>query len=169
MDKTFLLKSSTFTDITPCNPLKVFRCFGETCRLHLQAVLDTCFHAGSLFALFFDPDDADDMFPPERRLTFNGLHGVISQKIEAFITTALRISNPTKAFPLLFVLAQFVSCNVKNDLYSFLGYVIIRMSLNRISFNRLQYNSVRKKKRGKTQETMEWQVLNQESEQTQLL
>jgi hypothetical protein len=27
-------------------------------------------------------------------LTFNGLHGVISQKIEFFITTAVRTSNP---------------------------------------------------------------------------
>jgi hypothetical protein len=28
-------------------------------------------------------------------LTFNGLHGVISQKTELFITTAVRTSNPT--------------------------------------------------------------------------
>jgi hypothetical protein len=28
--------------------------------------------------------------PPKRRLTFNRLHGVISQKIELFITTAVR-------------------------------------------------------------------------------
>jgi hypothetical protein len=33
--------------------------------------------------------------PPKRRLTFNGLHGVISQKTEPFITTALRTSNTT--------------------------------------------------------------------------
>jgi hypothetical protein len=32
--------------------------------------------------------------PPKRRLTFNGLHGVISHKIELFITTAVRTSNP---------------------------------------------------------------------------
>jgi hypothetical protein len=30
-------------------------------------------------------------YPPKRRLTFNGLHGVISQKIELFITTAYEI------------------------------------------------------------------------------
>jgi hypothetical protein len=29
-------------------------------------------------------------------LTFNGLHGVISQKIELSITTAVRTSNPTE-------------------------------------------------------------------------
>jgi hypothetical protein len=33
--------------------------------------------------------------PPKLRLTFNGLHGVISQKIVLFITTAVRTSNPT--------------------------------------------------------------------------
>jgi hypothetical protein len=34
-------------------------------------------------------------FPLKRRLTFKGLHGVISQEIELFITTAVRTSNPT--------------------------------------------------------------------------
>jgi hypothetical protein len=33
--------------------------------------------------------------PQKRRLTFNRLHGVISQKIELFITTAVRTSGPT--------------------------------------------------------------------------
>jgi hypothetical protein len=33
--------------------------------------------------------------PPKRWLAFNGLHSVISQKIELFITTALRTSNST--------------------------------------------------------------------------
>jgi hypothetical protein len=33
--------------------------------------------------------------PPKHRLTFNGLHGVISQKIELFIITAMKTSNPT--------------------------------------------------------------------------
>jgi hypothetical protein len=33
--------------------------------------------------------------PPKRRLTFNGLHGVISRKAELFITTGVRTSNPT--------------------------------------------------------------------------
>jgi hypothetical protein len=32
--------------------------------------------------------------PPKRWLTFKGLHGVISQMTEAFITTAVRTSNP---------------------------------------------------------------------------
>jgi hypothetical protein len=34
-------------------------------------------------------------FPPKLRLAFNGLQGVISQKIERFIITALSTSNPT--------------------------------------------------------------------------
>jgi hypothetical protein len=35
-------------------------------------------------------------FPPTRRLSLNGLHGVISQKMILFITTAVKTSNPTK-------------------------------------------------------------------------
>jgi hypothetical protein len=31
--------------------------------------------------------------PPKRRLTFNRLHGVISQKTELFITTGVRTTN----------------------------------------------------------------------------
>jgi hypothetical protein len=37
-------------------------------------------------------------FSPKRRLNFNGLDSVISQKIELFITTAVRISYPTYVF-----------------------------------------------------------------------
>jgi hypothetical protein len=33
------------------------------------------------------------IFPPKRQLIFNGLHGVISQKILIFVTTAVRPSN----------------------------------------------------------------------------
>jgi hypothetical protein len=32
--------------------------------------------------------------PPKRRWTLKGLHGVISQKMVFFITTAVRTSNP---------------------------------------------------------------------------
>jgi hypothetical protein len=39
--------------------------------------------------------------PPKRRLTFNGLHCVISQKIALFITTTVRTSNPTSTCHLL--------------------------------------------------------------------
>jgi hypothetical protein len=55
--------------------------------------LAACLHAGILLGLFY-PEDWTDV-PPKRRLTSNGLHGVISQTT-LFITTAVRISNPTK-------------------------------------------------------------------------
>jgi hypothetical protein len=32
-----VMKSSISRDIMPCNPLKVYRRFGRTCRLHLQS------------------------------------------------------------------------------------------------------------------------------------
>jgi hypothetical protein len=62
------VKSSAFWDITPCSQLKVNRRFGW--RRHA---------------------------PRKRRLIFNGLHGVITQKIELFISTAVRSSNPTNS------------------------------------------------------------------------
>jgi hypothetical protein len=53
----------------------------------------------------FDLEDGGDVFllNAERRLIFNELHGVISQKIEPFITTAVRASHPTY-FPLVWKL-----------------------------------------------------------------
>jgi hypothetical protein len=38
-------------------------------------------------------EEGGDVFYPKRRLTINGLHGVISQNIVLFITTAVRTSN----------------------------------------------------------------------------
>jgi hypothetical protein len=65
-----VMKRTIFWDITPCSPLKVNQRLGRTCRLHLQgrriskarALLATCFHAGFLLGLFFDPEDGGDMF-----------------------------------------------------------------------------------------------------------
>jgi hypothetical protein len=37
---------------------------------------------------------------PKSELTFNGAHGVISQKTELLITTAVRTSNPATTFDL---------------------------------------------------------------------
>jgi hypothetical protein len=42
----------------------------------------------------FDREDGGDV-PPKRRLTLNGLQGVISQKIVLFTTTTVSTSNPT--------------------------------------------------------------------------
>jgi hypothetical protein len=47
----------------------------------VYALPATCFHAGFLLGLFFDPEDGGDMFLRNVRMTFNGLHGVISQNM----------------------------------------------------------------------------------------
>jgi hypothetical protein len=39
----------------------------------------TCFHTGTLIGLVFDPEDEGDV-APKRRLTFNGIYGLISEK-----------------------------------------------------------------------------------------
>jgi hypothetical protein len=62
-----VVKSSVFWDVMPC-----------------RALLATCFHAGFFLGLFFDPEDGWYV-PPKRQFAFNGLHGIISQKIELFI------------------------------------------------------------------------------------
>jgi hypothetical protein len=46
-----------------------------------RALLAACFHADFVLGLFFDPEDGDDMFLRNVCCLFNGLHGVISQKI----------------------------------------------------------------------------------------
>jgi hypothetical protein len=64
------MKSYIFWDITLCSPLKASR------------------RKGFLLGLFFDPEEGEDM-SSETSLTFNGIHGVISQKIELFKTHAV--------------------------------------------------------------------------------
>jgi hypothetical protein len=73
---------SIFWDITPCSPLKIKGRFGGTRCLHLQARIIS--QAGFFLGLLVDPEDGGDIFPPKRPLTFNGLHGVMSQMIEFF-------------------------------------------------------------------------------------
>jgi hypothetical protein len=49
-----------FWDIMPRGLLKVNQYFGETYRPDLQKA--TCFHAGFLHSLLFDPEDGGDKF-----------------------------------------------------------------------------------------------------------
>jgi hypothetical protein len=73
-----------FWDIMPCSLLKVNRRFGGTYRFHLKGLkisqARNQLEAGS---------EQRRNVPPNRRLTSNGLHGVIFQKMEIFITTVL--------------------------------------------------------------------------------
>jgi hypothetical protein len=57
-------------------------------------LLATCFHAGFLLGLFFDSEDGGDMFLRNIGYLSTGLHGVISLKLELFISTAVRTSGP---------------------------------------------------------------------------
>jgi hypothetical protein len=86
------MKSNVFWDITPCSPLSINRRFGGTS----PPAGATCFRAGFLLNLFFGTWRRRRYVPPKRQLTLNGLHGLISQKIVLFITTAVRTSNPTQ-------------------------------------------------------------------------
>jgi hypothetical protein len=42
-------------------------------------------------------------------MSFNGLHGVISQKVELFITTGVTTSNPTSVFSSSTYLCTFIA------------------------------------------------------------
>jgi hypothetical protein len=99
-----LLKSYICWAITPRSPLKVNEHSRRTHGLHfrpcrwrrhisLKRLFASCFHAGLFLGLFFNPGDRGDMFLWNiGRLSM----GVISQKIELFIITAVRTSNPTQ-------------------------------------------------------------------------
>jgi hypothetical protein len=83
--KTFSLKIPIFWDIMPCSPSKVNVGFRGIFRLYLQDRRTSQAR-----------NQRESRRQAERRLIFNGLHGVVSQKNEVFITTAVRTSNPTK-------------------------------------------------------------------------
>jgi hypothetical protein len=101
-----LQKISVLWDITTCNQLNVNRRFGEKHRLRLQDRRISQVRnqkAGSkqipfLARLILQSWRWSWYVPPKRRLNLNGPHGVISLKIECFIITAVRISNPTCPF-----------------------------------------------------------------------
>jgi hypothetical protein len=74
------MKSPIFWNITPWSPLKVHRRFAGTCLLHTKV------------------KQVVSRVPPKRRLTFHELQVVITQKIDLFLTTAVRTSNPNMLF-----------------------------------------------------------------------
>jgi hypothetical protein len=82
------MKSSIFWDITPCSLLKVTRLVWRTCCLHLYGWRVRCarnqHEAVNKHTL--EHGRWSWQVPPKRRLTFNGLHGVISQKIVLLLT-----------------------------------------------------------------------------------
>jgi hypothetical protein len=68
----------------------------EFCLLGYNASSASCLlHVGFFPGLLVDPDKGGYMFLPKLGLTFNGLHDIIFQKIDFFITTAVRISDST--------------------------------------------------------------------------
>jgi hypothetical protein len=87
-------------DITPCGPLKVNRRFRGTRSLHLQGRRisqaknqreeGSKLQAAFLLGLFFDPEnDGEMLLRNVGRLLTNYI-----QKLQRFITTAVRTSNP---------------------------------------------------------------------------
>jgi hypothetical protein len=85
-----ILKSSVFWDITLCCPLKANRRFGVICLLcqtdlWLPHALTLTFSWLILRSWIWRR-----YVPSKRRLTFNRLHYVISQKVELFVITSVR-------------------------------------------------------------------------------
>jgi hypothetical protein len=96
MTKIYKYKSTIFWDITPCSPLKVNR----RSQKHVDSIFRVCSACHLLLCwvsarLILRSLRWRRCVPSKRLLIFNGLHGVIFQKIVPFITTAVRTSNPT--------------------------------------------------------------------------
>jgi hypothetical protein len=94
-----IIRDSIFWAISPYSPLKVNRHFGETC---LQSLLATCFTLASGLA-YSSTLKMEATYSSETSIDFQDVHGVISQKIDLFLTTAVRTSNP---------IYHIYSCNV---------------------------------------------------------
>jgi hypothetical protein len=75
VNTAMVMNGSLFWDITPYSPLKANWRFGGTFRPPRLGYV-----------------------PPKRQLTLSVLHGVVYQKIELFITTAVRTSDPTRRY-----------------------------------------------------------------------
>jgi hypothetical protein len=79
-----VMKSSVFWNITPCSQLKVNRGFGETCHLNLQGRRMSRARNELLSRHILRPWIWRQNITLECLFTFNGPHGVISQKTELF-------------------------------------------------------------------------------------
>jgi hypothetical protein len=89
--QVFVLKSTVLWDVTSCSPLKVNRRFGRIYRLHLQGRISRArtqrerfFCLPPAFTLvsgsaYYSTLKMRRYVSPKRRLTFNGLHDVISR------------------------------------------------------------------------------------------
>jgi hypothetical protein len=100
-DSPYLIYTYTMSRDWLCSHLRVIQCHYTNTFYHvgfeaLTAVakkssvfwnITSCpLHTSFLLDLPFDPEDGDDVLP-NRRLTFTGLHVVISQKIEFRVVT----------------------------------------------------------------------------------
>jgi hypothetical protein len=87
-------KRYTFCDVTPYIPLIINRRFRGTYRIHLEHSLlsASCWF---LSWFIFRPWRWRQHVPPNRRLIFNELQDVISQKTELFTSAAVRTSYST--------------------------------------------------------------------------
>jgi hypothetical protein len=111
-------KSSIFWVMKPCNSLKVNGYFGGACRLHLQGRT-------------WNWRRHD---PSKRRLTCNGLRGVISQKTGLFITTVVRTSAPT------YIRIAYIQNLPKfnSHLSTYLRYLLSNYEIERMLLNDLR-------------------------------
>jgi hypothetical protein len=100
------LKSSVFWTVTTRSVQNVNWRLGQMCRLHFQ---------GWRVSQARHQHKADSKekwrqyVPPKCQMTFNRLHGIIYQKTELFITTAVRTSNPTILILLFYAIHIFTS------------------------------------------------------------
>jgi hypothetical protein len=92
-----LLKMSIFWDITPCSPVIVYRRFGETSPQFSESKSKPSRKPAWSRQQAEQVEDWGDV-SPKHRLTFTGLHFVMSQKQELFVPPLL------KAFPTITLL-----------------------------------------------------------------
>jgi hypothetical protein len=88
-----VMKSSIFWDITRCSPFQVNRRFGGTYHLHLQGRKNKLSKKPTWKQVASRAWRWRPYVPPKHRLTLNGLHGVICQKMALFITTSLTFND----------------------------------------------------------------------------